>query len=131
MWVGASAGPWLPRAAGLAQCRTGLSHYGDARRMSSAPCRPLGLGCNGRMRELPTWEEASYEAVKVSLLASGQLRLGWGVAATASSRLAPKWLLQPMPISAIPRSASSSNWKPIPEAALRSHRPLMPEPSPS
>ena len=33
---------------------------------------------NGRLRELLTWEEAPYEAVKASLLASGQLRTGRG-----------------------------------------------------
>ena len=37
-----------------------------------------GSAGNGRLRELLTWEEAPYEAVKASLLASGQLRLGRG-----------------------------------------------------
>ena len=67
-----------------------------------------GLGGQWQARELLTWEEAPYEAVKASLLASGQLRTGRGVAATASSHPAPKWLPKPMPISGIPRSASSS-----------------------
>jgi hypothetical protein len=35
-----------------------------------------GSAGNGRLRELLTWEEAPYEAVKASLLATGQLRLG-------------------------------------------------------
>jgi hypothetical protein len=33
-----------------------------------------GSAGNGRLRELLTWEEATYEAVKASLLASGRLR---------------------------------------------------------
>jgi type I restriction enzyme M protein len=37
-----------------------------------------GSAGNGRLRELLSWEEAPYEAVKASLLASGQLRLGRG-----------------------------------------------------
>jgi len=37
-----------------------------------------GSAGNGRLRELLTWEEAPYEAVKASLLATGQLRLGRG-----------------------------------------------------
>jgi len=37
-----------------------------------------GSAGNGRLRELLTWEEATYEAVKASLLASGQLRRGRG-----------------------------------------------------
>jgi len=49
------------------------------RRTSSAPCRLWGGSAgNGRLRELLTWEEATYEAVKASLLASGQLRRGRG-----------------------------------------------------
>ena len=37
-----------------------------------------GSAGNGRLRELLTWEEAPYEAVKASLLASGRLRRGRG-----------------------------------------------------
>ena len=37
-----------------------------------------GSAGNGRLRELLTWEEAPYEAVKASLLASRQLRPGRG-----------------------------------------------------
>ena len=43
------------------------------------PLQALGGSAgNGRLRELLTWEEATYEAVKASLLASGQLRRGRG-----------------------------------------------------
>ena len=37
-----------------------------------------GSAGNGKMRELLGWDEATYEAVKASLLASGQLRPGRG-----------------------------------------------------
>jgi type I restriction enzyme M protein len=37
-----------------------------------------GSAGNGRLRELLTWEEALYEAVKASLLAAGRLRTGRG-----------------------------------------------------
>jgi len=37
-----------------------------------------GSAGNGRLRELLTWEEAPYEAVKASLLASGRVRTGRG-----------------------------------------------------
>ena len=37
-----------------------------------------GSAGNGRLRHLLSWEEAPYEAVKASLLASGQLRPGRG-----------------------------------------------------
>ena len=37
-----------------------------------------GSAGNGRLRELLTWEEAPYETVKASLLASGRVRTGRG-----------------------------------------------------
>ena len=37
-----------------------------------------GAAGNGRLRQLLGWEEATYEAVKASLLASGRVRTGRG-----------------------------------------------------
>ena len=43
-----------------------------------APAGPGGSAGNGRLRQLLSWEEAPYEAVKACLLASGRVPAGRG-----------------------------------------------------
>lgn len=83
--------PWGP-----CWLHAALACHNAALRSAAAPCPstdqealqedflgPLqalgGSAGNGRLRDLLTWEKATYEAVKASLLASGRLRRGGAV----------------------------------------------------